>query len=681
MLSVIEPPSRKIVPPAKGPAVPGSMGSFQLALLDRAHQQAAVAALGQAALTGVDLPTLIEQAAIFVAQTLSVEFSSIYELQEDLVTLRMLAGHGWSSGMVGITVWAEQDSMAAYVLQSAEPVVVRDARAITAFQVPEFLRAHGVVSSISVVIPGGTRPWGILEAQCQRGRTFVEDDYHFLQAVANVISTAHTRKQNETEREHLAAFVEHNPNPVMEVDAMGTVVYCNDAARIVTGGLHKTLPGQLLPPNTAELVRHCLQKDVNILDQPVLVSGRTLSWSFFPLAGVGRVHAYGEDVTERLSLEEQLRQSQKMEALGQLAAGVAHDFNNILTIMQGLVRRLGASASQDQGDTLNQLFETTERAASLTKQLLTFSRRQVLQTRVISLGETVANMSRMLERLIGSNIILVASHTPDAPAIKADASMIEQIMLNLAVNARDAMPQGGQLSVCTDVVESEDENGVAQWVRLRVSDTGTGISPEVISRIFEPFFTTKELGKGTGLGLATVFGIVKQHEGYIDVESEMGQGTTFTLLFPASGQILPREVAPAAPTAPVHGNGETILLVEDEPLLRELAYSILIDSGYRVLTAEHIEDAFAVWYDHAHEIDLLLTDMMLPGDITGRELALQLQASKPSLKVIYSTGYSQDLLDEDDDPEHFLQKPYPPDKLMRIVRSCLDAAPREALAA
>ena len=675
MWSVAEPTRRVLTPPAKSPAVAGPLASFQLSLLDRAHQQAAVAALGQAALTGVDLRTLVEQAAIFVAQTLSIDLSGIYELDADLITLRMVAGHGWDNDVVGTTVWAETDSMAAYVLQSAEPVIVRDAGTITAFRVPEMVRAHGVVSGISVVIPGALRPWGILEAQSRRARVFVEDDYHFLQSVANVISSAHARRQNETEREHLAAFVQHNPNPVMELDALGSVLYCNDAARIVTGGLHKTLPGELLPLNIADLTRHCLEHRINVLDEKVAVSGRTLSWSFFPLAGEPRVHAYGEDVTERLSLEAQLRQSQKMEALGQLAAGVAHDFNNILTIMQGLVRRLGLSASQEQGVMLDQLFTTTERAASLTKQLLTFSRRQVLQRSVISLGDTVTTMSRMLERLIGENISLVAEHAPDAPAIEADPSMIEQVMLNLAVNARDAMPQGGQLIVATDAVESEDEHGVARWVRLRVSDTGTGIPPDVMARVFEPFFTTKEVGKGTGLGLATVFGIVKQHGGFVDVTSEVGRGTTFTMLFPASAQILeskPIEVMDV-PVAPRGGAGEIILLVEDEPILRELAHAILADAGYRVLEAESIEAAFRVWEEHAHEIDLLLTDMVLPGGLTGRELARQLQERKPGLKVIYSTGYSQDLLDSGDEPIHFLQKPYPPDTLVRAVRTCLDA--------
>jgi two-component system cell cycle sensor histidine kinase/response regulator CckA len=674
MLSVVDPVRRTPTPNAKSSVPAGPLASFQLSLLDRAHQQAAVAALGQAALTGVDLPTLLEQAAIFTAQTLSLDFASIYQLEEDGMTLQMTAGFGWNIGVVGTTaVLADERSMAAYVLQSPEPVIVRDVRTITAFVVPEFVRAHGAVSGISVVIPGAGRPWGILEAHSRRGRTFVEDDFHFLQSVANVISSAHTRKQNEAEREHLAAFVEHNPNPVVELDAAGAVVYCNDAARIVTGALSKQHPGEILPPNINEIVSRCLDSGDNALSEQVQISGRTLFWSFFPLPSRGRVHGYGKDITERLSLEAQLRQSQKMEAIGQLASGVAHDFNNILTIMQGLVRRLGLSASREQGVMLDQLFETTERAASLTKQLLAFSRRQVLQPRVVSLGEIVANMSRMLERLIGENITLQSEHAPDVPPIEADIAMVEQIILNLAVNARDAMPHGGRLIVSTDHVVMDDGNGPASWVRLCVGDTGTGIPPEVLNHIFEPFFTTKEVGKGTGLGLATVFGIVKQHSGCIDVNSEVGRGTTFTILFPATSKELEIKTEAAEPGAPAHGAGETILLVEDEPILRELAHSILTDAGYKVMGAEHGDEAFALWEHHANEIDMLLTDMVLPGGLTGRELALQLQQQKPALKVIYTTGYSEDLLEAKDGPVNFLQKPYPPETLMRAVRSCLDA--------
>jgi len=245
--------------PVDGPATTGSLASFQLSLLDRAHQQAAVAALGQAALTGVDLSVLIEQAAVFVAQTLSLDFTSIYELAEDGCTLRLAAGFGWDSGIVGNTiVRADAGSMAAYVLGSSDPVIVRDVPTITAFDVPEFVRAHGVISGMSVVIPAGQRAWGILEAQCRQGRTFVEDDFHFLQSMANVISSAHARKQSESEREHLAAFVERNPNPVIELDASAKVLYSNDATRIVMGALQKQDPSELLPKNIAELVAHCL---------------------------------------------------------------------------------------------------------------------------------------------------------------------------------------------------------------------------------------------------------------------------------------------------------------------------------------------------------------------------------------------------------------------------------------
>jgi two-component system, cell cycle sensor histidine kinase and response regulator CckA len=663
-------PSRLV----KGQAKTGPLGEFQLALLDRAHQQAAVAALGQAALTGVELHVLIEQAVVFVAQTLSLDFASIYQLDEQRQTLRMLAGFGWNDGVVDSAIISvEEKSMAAYVLSSSEPVIVRDARTITAFEIPEFVRAHGVISGMSVIIPGPKKPWGVLEAQCRRGRAFVEDDFHFLQSIANVISTANARKQAEGEREHLAAFVQHNPNPVIELDADAKVIYCNDAARATTSALQKQQPGELLPTNVHGIVRSCLADDNDVLHEEAEIGGRTFSWSFFPIARIGRVHGYAVDVTERLSLEAQLRQSQKMEAIGQLAAGVAHDFNNILTIMQGLVRRLGLTASREQNDMLEQLFETTERSASLTRQLLAFSRKQVLQPRVLLLGDVMEKMSRMLQRVIGEHITLSVERAEDVPPIEADAAMLEQVALNLAVNARDAMPRGGQLTISTDITETTTEAGKQKWVRLRVRDTGCGIPHEIRGRIFEPFYTTKEVGKGTGLGLATVFGVVKQHGGLIEVESQVDQGSTFTILFPPTDKQIESATQFAAKPALKGGSGETILLVEDEPILRELASSILADAGYKVFEAEQSTEAFGLWKEYQSEIDLLLTDMVLPGGMTGRELALDLQKRKPDLKVIYTTGYSQDIIETHCDPINFLQKPYPPETLMRTVRTCLDA--------
>ena len=657
----------------KGQAKTGPLVDFQLALLDRAHQQAAVAALGQAALTGVELSVLIEQAVVFAAQTLSLDFSSIYQLDEQRKVLRMIAGFGWNDGVVNSAIiQVEEKSMAAYVLGSSEPVIVRDTRTITAFEIPEFVRSHGVVSGMSVIIPGLKSPWGILEAQSRRGRAFVEDDFHFLQSIANVISTANARKHAEVEREHLAAFVEHNPNPVIELDSDAEVIYCNDAARVTTSALQKQQPAELLPENIQGIVRSCLADDSDVLNEEAKIGGRTFSWSFFPIARIGRVHGYAVDVTERLSLEAQLRQSQKMEAIGQLAAGVAHDFNNILTIMQGLVRRLGLTASREQNEMLEQLFETTERSASLTRQLLAFSRKQVLQPRVLSLGDVMERMSRMLQRVIGEHITLTVECATDVPAIEADAAMLEQIALNLAVNARDAMPRGGELTISTDTTEITVDGANKKWVRLRVRDTGCGISQEIRARIFEPFFTTKEVGKGTGLGLATVFGIVKQHGGLIDVESQVDHGSAFIILFPPTDKALENTVQFTANTA-AKGGTETILLVEDEPILRELAGTILEDAGYKVLGAEQSAEAFDLWNRHQSEIDLLLTDMVLPGGMTGRELAVDLQKRKPDLKVIYTTGYTQDVIETNTDPTNFLQKPYPPETLMRTVRLCLDS--------
>jgi CheY-like chemotaxis protein len=253
--------------------------------------------------------------------------------------------------------------------------------------------------------------------------------------------------------------------------------------------------------------------------------------------------------------------------------------------------------------------------------------------------------------------------------------MIEQVLLNLAVNARDAMPHGGQLIITTDQVSVPDAVASERpFIRIRVQDTGCGMTAAVKARIFEPFFTTKEVGKGTGLGLATVFGIVKQHCGAVEVESEIGRGTIFSILLPACDeQPEVTIVEPSTSSTTPAGGSETILLVEDEPLLRELALAVLSGAGYKVLEAGEAADAFAVWNEHQDEIALLLTDMVLPGGMNGRDLAAEFQRTKPELKVIYTTGYSSDILDAPLNPTNFLQKPYPPEVLARTVRACLDA--------
>ena len=414
------------------------------------------------------------------------------------------------------------------------------------------------------------------------------------------------------------------------------------------------------------------------------MEGRTLAWSFHPVFGSHALHCYVEDITARLSLEAQLRQSQKMESVGQLAAGVAHDFNNMLTIIQGHAGMLIArpSLASDLLESVQPIYFAAERAASLTRQLLMFSRKNVMQPQQLDLREVVANMTKMLQRLLGETIVLEFQPPPEIPLVQADAGMSEQVIMNLAVNARDAMLKGGTLSISTNPVQLDDdyvrthpEARAGSFVCLQVTDTGCGMDAYTMGRIFEPFFTTKEVGKGTGLGLATVYGIVKQHEGWVEVASEIGRGTTFKVFFPATAEVVEAKVGDAAPASEVRGGQETILVVEDEPVLRDMAHVILSDCGYQVLAAASGVEALAVWNHHPGSVDLLLTDMVMPEGLSGMELAEKLRATKPMLKIIFASGYSMEHLDTDfvrKGQAQFLQKPYTHLTLAKAVRDCLD---------
>jgi PAS domain S-box-containing protein len=389
------------------------------------------------------------------------------------------------------------------------------------------------------------------------------------------------------------------------------------------------------------------------------------------------------DITERRLLGEQLRQSQKMEAIGQLAGGVAHDFNNILTVIHGHASLLlvDKSLGQNASRSAQQVAQAAERAAGLTRQLLTFSRRQVMQPRRLDLNQLVSNMTMMLGRILGEDITLQLKYWNEPAYIKADSSMIEQVLLNLVVNARDAMPKGGQLAIKITTSKADpnyrryhSESSAEDFICLNVADTGCGIDPETLRRIFEPFFTTKEVGKGTGLGLATVYGIVNQHQGWIEVDSELGKGSTFRVFLPVANESTPADDGKASPPA-ARGGHETILVVEDEMLVRELVCSVLEGQGYNILQAENGVKALEVWQQHKKKIDLLLTDLIMPDRINGRELAEKLRAERPKLKVIFTSGYTADVVGKDFVSQrglHYLQKPYDPQKLAASVRNCLD---------
>ncbi len=395
----------------------------------------------------------------------------------------------------------------------------------------------------------------------------------------------------------------------------------------------------------------------------------------------GRIWTF-RDVTERKHMAEQLRQSQKMEAIGQLAGGVAHDFNNLLTVIHGHIGllQMKGQVSPALTNSIQQIAEAANRAGNLTRQLLTFSRQEVMQQADHNLNSLVANLMKMLRRLLGEHIELEVDYSSGSLPIRADEGMVEQVLLNLAVNARDAMAKGGALRIATapvDISETEAHGQpqirAGRFACLSVSDTGHGIAPEILPRIFEPFFTTKAAGQGTGLGLATVYGVMQQHEGWISVDSTPGCGTTFRAYFPRLASTMTQ--AQVAQSAAIRGGHETILFVEDEEAVRILGEAALAGLGYRVLCAATGMEALQLWQAHRHEIDLLVTDLVMPGGINGRELAERLLPDQPRLPVIYMSGYSHEVAGKDlalVDGRNYLAKPFDVAKLAATVRSNLD---------
>jgi PAS domain S-box-containing protein len=477
-------------------------------------------------------------------------------------------------------------------------------------------------------------------------------------------------------------------------------VYNSAAIKRVLDYEPKELVGQsafsLAHPDDLGKVMRSFEEALNHPDRLVRLETRVRhrdgSWRHLEVVGQNRladpevagVIINTRDVTDRVRLEDQLRQSQKMEAIGQLAGGVAHDFNNILTVIQGHVSllQMGGTLNQMAGRSAQQIGQAAERAAALTRQLLTFSRRQVMQPRRLEMNEVVGNMSKMLGRILGEDIALRLHYCGESAVVEADSGMLEQVLLNLAVNSRDAMPKGGELTIRIMLHQIEasqlahhPDARAGEFVCVTVKDNGYGIPPENLRRIFEPFFTTKEVGKGTGLGLATVYGILKQHQGWVEVESVVGQGTTFSVLLPrCEGEVaLPEEEE----TRRIRGGKETILVVEDEAPVRELVCNLLAGHGYQILQAESGAKALELWNRCKDKVDLLLTDLVMPDRVSGRELAEKLWSERPKLKVIFTSGYSSDVAGKDfvlHQGFNYLQKPYHLHRLASAVRDCLDGS-------
>ena len=389
-----------------------------------------------------------------------------------------------------------------------------------------------------------------------------------------------------------------------------------------------------------------------------------------------------EDITERRLLEAQLRQSNKMDAVGRLASGVAHDFNNLITVILGFTEIVTSDPAVQgtHGEELGEIIKAARRAAGLTRQLLAFSRQQVLFAEPIDVNGLIVDMTGMLARLIGENVAITSDLAPDLHFAQVDRGQLEQVVMNLVVNARDAMAGGGRVSIATrnvaidDTFRSEDPVTPGDYILLTIGDTGTGMTPATLRRVFEPFFTTKETGQGTGLGLSTTYGIIEQSKGYIAASSELGVGTTFRVYLPRANYQLPAEYVPTpAPASPPHPS-ETILLVEDESGLRTLAARILASAGYRVLEAANGAEAEALFSRHTAAIDLVVTDVNMPG-CSGPELCRRLQLRSPALRFLYMSGYTEQAdvkLMKIEQRRAFVQKPFTASEFTSQVREALD---------
>jgi PAS domain S-box-containing protein len=567
-------------------------------------------------------------------------------------------------------------------------------------QAGEEARRTGIGSPSEYRIRHKDGRWRVLESTASVIRNSKGDPEKLVIVNRDVTERKRAAEALERSETSFRSVVEDAPYGIYRASIAGKLILVNPALQKILGydsreELLQANLGTHIYRHTSEhqkfvqaVVQERYIKDVELEwkrkdGAPIMV--RCSGWPVKDEAGaVTCLEVFAEDVTERRVLERQLRMAQKMEAVGRLSGGIAHDFNNLLGVIIGysqvLKRSLG-SANPLLFEYAEEIEKASQRAVSLTRQLLAFSRQQVLEPVILNLNTLVSDMEKMLPRLIGEDVALELNLDPALAQVKADHGQVEQVIMNLAVNARDAMPDGGKLTIQTanvdlDLAYTRQHPGsrVGQYVMLAVSDTGTGIDPEIQSQIFEPFFTTKERDKGTGLGLATVYGVVKQSGGYIAVDSEKGKGACFSVYLPRVGQTVSTAEIKTGPPATSRGS-ETVLLVEDAEPLRKLAHMFLRDSGYKVLTAAEGTEALAAARSHAGPIHLLLTDVVMPG-MNGRVLAERLAPLQPGMKVLYMSGYTDSFIAGHGVLEagtHLLHKPFTEDVLTRKVREVLDS--------
>jgi two-component system cell cycle sensor histidine kinase/response regulator CckA len=536
----------------------------------------------------------------------------------------------------------------------------------------------------------GTFLWVRTHAELHRDAR--GEPHYFILAIQDISARKAAEEQLRRTVNQLQAVVSAVPMSLWALDRDGIVTF-SEGRLLERFGAQ---PGELIgrsqlemyrdQPEVLELTRRALSGETVHMNV-TLGNGVFETW-YMPLRDdahqlVGTI-GVALEITDRLRLEEQFRQAQKMEAVGHLAGGVAHDFNNLLTaiIGYGELAISALPADSDVRSDVEEILKAGQSAAALTRQLLAFSRQQVLLPQVVNINDVVGRIQSLLRRVIGEDITLATDLAPDVHPVYADPNQLEQIIMNLSVNARDAMPRGGRLTIQTRNVEADSGHGPENHegrsgpsVFLAVSDTGVGMSADVQRRLFDPFFTTKERGKGTGLGLATVYGIVSQSGGTIDVQSELGRGTSFRILLPISSTAGPMAAVEGERAAADFMGTETILLVEDQAEVRTVARSILQRHGYAVLEAEGPDEAISLSRSSSRRLDLLLTDIVMPV-MSGRTLATRLRTERPDLKVLYTSGYTEDRVVHNgvaDSGLPFVQKPFTPRALLGKVREVLDS--------